>query len=249
MEETQATTAPWPGRVAVIIPAHNEAGNVPSVIRDVRSHLPEAEIVIVDDHSEDGTADIAESFPGVSVLRSPISLGIGGAVQLGIRYSLQAGATRFLRMDGDGQHRAECASAMLASLGPRTLVQGSRHPREFSGTSNRMRRAGSLFFQMLFRLGTSRRVPDPTSGFMCFGRDIAEKFAAFYPTDFPEIETLVLLIRSDHAIVPVTVSMDARKAGASSIGLAHGLTYMLSVSLAFLSSFIRKNPYGNAHAS
>jgi glycosyltransferase involved in cell wall biosynthesis len=245
----EQATATADGRVVVIIPARNEAANVPSVIRDVRSHLPDAAIVIVDDHSDDGTAEAAEAFPEVTVLRSPLCLGIGGAVQLGIKHSLSGGFTRFVRMDGDGQHLARDAKAMLASLGPRTLVQGSRSPEQFSETSNWVRRAGSLYFQMLFRLWTAKPVPDPTSGFMCFGRDIAAKFASFYPTDFPEIESLVLLIRSGHAVVPVTVPMEARRAGTSSIGPLHGLIYMFSVSLAFFSSFIRKNPYSGAYAS
>lgn len=243
--DRHATSSPGE-RVAVIIPARNEAGNVSHVIRDVHRHLPEAEIVIIDDNSEDGTAETAEAFPDVTVLRSPICLGIGGAVQLGIRYALASGFTRFVRMDGDGQHRAGEAAAMLASLGPRTLVQGSRSPEQFTATSNWVRKLGSIYFQMLFRFGISRAVPDPTSGFMCFGKDIATLFASFYPTDFPEIESLVLLIRSGHAIVPITVPMEARRAGASSIGPLRGAVYMLSVSLAFFSSFLRKNPYGRS---
>lgn len=232
----------------MIIPAHNEAENIPSVIRDVRTHLPTADIVVVDDASDDATADIAGTFTGVTVLRSPISLGIGGAVQLGIRYSLARGATLFVRMDGDGQHRARNAAAMLVALGPRTLVQGSRSREQFAETSNWVRKLGSLYFQFMFRAWTARAMPDPTSGFMCFGREIAAKFAGFYPTDFPEIESLVLLLRSGHTVVPVTVPMEARLAGESSIGPVHGLVYMLSVTLAFFGCFLRKNPYGVAHA-
>ncbi len=242
-------TPPAGDKIAVIIPARNEAASIPSVIRDVREHLPHALIVIVDDDSRDGTAEAAETFPQVTVLRSPICLGIGGAVQLGIKYALSLGIARFVRMDGDGQHHAGHAVAMLANLGPRTLVQGSRSPQQFAATSNWVRKFGSLYFQMLFRFWTSRRIPDPTSGFMCFGKDIAAKFATSYPTDFPEIESLVLLIRSGHAIIPVTVPMEARRAGSSSIGPMRGLVYMLSVSLAFFSSFLKRNPYGIAHAS
>lgn len=236
------------GSIAVIIPAKNEAGNISRVVAGVREHLPEADIIVVDDNSEDATGKEAMAFPGVIVLRSPVSVGIGGGVQLGIRYALETGHDVFVRMDGDGQHPAGSIRELVRRYAPGTLVQGSRDTRAFAATSNSARRAGSLYFRSLFRLFTGKSVPDPTSGFMVFGRDLAEMFARFYPMDYPEIESLVLLARSGHGIVPVTVEMAPRAAGESSIGWFRAGLYMLTVSLAFFSSFMRKNPYVAAHA-
>jgi glycosyltransferase involved in cell wall biosynthesis len=238
-------------RIAVIIPARNEAGSIAGVIRDVRVHLPSAGIIVVDDHSDDGTGDIAEAFPGVTVLRPPISLGIGGAVQLGLRHALAQshGFDLFVRMDGDGQHRAESIADLVRCCAPGTLVQGARTAEGFLATSNRMRRLGSLYFRALFRLFARRPVPDPTSGLMCFDGTIAAKFASFYPTDFPEIESLVLLLRSGHRVLSAPVSMAPREHGASSIDALHALVYMFSVTLAFFSTWLRANPYQAAHAA
>jgi glycosyltransferase involved in cell wall biosynthesis len=235
--------------IAVIIPAHNEAANIAAVIRDVRAHLPEAGIIVVDDHSEDGTADCAAAFSGVSVLRSPISLGIGGAVQLGIRYALEKGYAVFARMDGDGQHQAADLPKLISRVGPGLLSRGVRPQSQFGASSTWVRRAGSLYFRLLFRLCARRDIPDPTSGLMCFGRDIAGRFAAFYPSDYPEIESLVLLLRSGSEVVSAPVSMAPRRSGESSIGFIHGAAYMLSVTLAFFNCFLRRNPYRTAHAA
>jgi glycosyltransferase involved in cell wall biosynthesis len=236
-------------RTAVIIPAKNEAGSIAGVIRDVRAHLPSAGIFVVDDRSDDGTGEIAEAFPDVNVLRSPISLGIGGAVQLGLRQALSQGFESFARMDGDGQHRAESLAALLSRCAPGTLVQGARTADGFLAASNRVRRFGSLYFRALFRLFARRPVADPTSGLMCFDRTIAAKFARFYPSDFPEIESLVLLLRSGHRVVSAPVSMAPRAHGSSSIDALHALVYMFSVTLAFFSSWLRANPYRASHAA
>lgn len=235
--------------IVVIIPAKNEAGNIRRVVSGVRTHLPEADIIVVDDNSDDHTAEVVLLCDGVLLLHSPVSVGIGGAVQLGIRFALERGYSLFVRMDGDGQHPAKSLRELVRHHAPGCLVQGSRNPGEFSASSTSIRKFGSFYFRSLFRIFTGRDIPDPTSGFMCFEREVAEKFARFYPMDFPEIESLVLLARSGHRIVPVQVSMLARTAGASSIDALRAVIYMSSVSMAFFSSFLRKNPYGPPNAA
>lgn len=234
-------------QTAVIIPAKNEAANIGRVLSDIHFHLPNADIIVVDDCSDDDTAKTARSFSGVTVLSSPISLGIGGAVQLGLKLAVSKEYEIFIRMDGDGQHRAESLADLVKHRTRGTLVQGCRPHARFTASSNWVRKAGSLYFHLLFRTCTLKNIPDPTSGLMCFGREIAEKFSRFYPADFPEIESLVLLIRSGHRIVSTPVNMAPRQSGSSSIGLWHGGVYMMSVTIAFISCFLRSNPYGPAH--
>lgn len=234
--------------IAVIIPARNEAGTIARVIAGIREELPEADVVVVDDHSDDATAREASRCDGATVLRSPISLGVGGAVQLGIRYGLSKGYGIFVRMDGDGQHPAAYLREMVRQAAPGVLVQGSRDPARFSASSSGLRRLGSRYFRFLFHYFAGSRVTDPTSGFMCFGRDLAEMFAAFYPLDYPEIESLALLARSGYRIIPVTVEMRSRSAGESSLGPVRGAVFMAAMTLAFFAAFIRRNPYGAAHA-
>ena len=230
-------------KIAVILPAHNEAANIAGVLREVRKTLPRAMVVVVDDCSGDRTAKEVGRFPKVKLLRSPINLGIGGAVQLGVQYALKQGCDLFVRMDADGQHDPSYLTQLIQRATPGKLIVGTRSPQNFADSSNTIRRLGSRYFSGLFQLFLQKSLPDPTSGYMCFGREIARHLAAFLPEDFPEIEMEVLLLRAGFQVEPVEVSMRSRQGGASSIDWLHSLVYVFSVTLAFFVSFTRKNPY------
>jgi glycosyltransferase involved in cell wall biosynthesis len=230
-------------RIAAIVPAKNEAGSIGSVIEDLIRHAPQCSIIVVDDHSSDATAEKAGQYESVTVLVSPISLGIGGAVQLGIMHAIDKGYDTFVRIDGDGQHNALFINSMLDRVDATTLVVGARTSTEFKATSDLVRKFGWVYFRLLFRVFTCTTVCDPTSGFVCFGKKVAEKFAKYYPLDFPEIESTSLLIRAGFPIVCEQVQMNPRKRGNSSISSLYSIIYMITVSLAFFISFFKKNPY------
>src|SRR5690242_6211056 len=92
-------------KVMVIVPARNEEGAIGGVVRSVRAVMPDAPVLVIDDHSEDATADIAEQAGG-SVIRLPIHLGLGGCVQTGYKLAYSLGCDYVVRVDGDGQHEA-----------------------------------------------------------------------------------------------------------------------------------------------
>src|SRR5213596_3043370 len=88
-----------------IVPAFNEEGSIARVIEEIRAYDPELRIVVVDDGSTDRTAEAARAADAM-VLRLPFNLGIGGAVQTGLRYAHENGFEFAVRVDGDGQHDA-----------------------------------------------------------------------------------------------------------------------------------------------
>ncbi len=90
-------------RTLVLIPAFNEEASLPGLLADVRAQLPGAVVAVVDDGSADGTA-AAACAGGARVLRLPCNLGVGPAVQTGIKYALETGFDYLLRLDADGQH-------------------------------------------------------------------------------------------------------------------------------------------------
>jgi glycosyltransferase involved in cell wall biosynthesis len=229
--------------LAVIIPAKNEADNIGRVIEDVLRNAPPCQIIVVDDHSTDGTGQKARQHANVTVLSASISLGIGGAVQLGVLYGLEKGFDTFVRMDGDGQHNALYIKNLLSKTNDSTLVVGTRSPADFKASSSLVRKFGSWYFKLLFRVFARRTIDDPTSGFICFPREIAENFARYYPLDYPEIESTVLLLRAGYNVVCEEVRMNPRKQGNSSIGMVYSFIYMVAVSFAFFISFFKKNPY------
>jgi polyprenyl-phospho-N-acetylgalactosaminyl synthase len=105
---TKVSTGAW-----VVIAAYNEARAIGRVLTGL-SALPHR-ILVVDDGSTDATGEVAAGA-GAEVLRHPINLGQGAALQTGIDYALLRGASHVVTFDADGQHRAEDIAALIAAL-------------------------------------------------------------------------------------------------------------------------------------
>jgi hypothetical protein len=184
-------------RVLVVIPARNEAGNLPAVLAELRASRSSDDILVVDDASEDGTGGAARGL-GCRVLRLPIHLGYGGAVQAGIKYALRRGYAAAVTFDGDGQHDPADLEPLLAALREGCdLVLGSRFlaPQSFQGGP--LRRAGRAVFSWLARRLTGLSLTDPTSGLKALGPRAQALFAtAHFPDRFPDADALVLASRA-----------------------------------------------------
>jgi polyprenyl-phospho-N-acetylgalactosaminyl synthase len=110
----------------IVVPAFNEAGVIGDVITDLRSVF--ANVVCVDDGSADGTGDVAVRA-GAHLVRHPVNLGQGAAIQTGVEYARsQPGARAFATFDADGQHRVEDVVTMIDRLdsGDVDIVIGTR---------------------------------------------------------------------------------------------------------------------------
>jgi polyprenyl-phospho-N-acetylgalactosaminyl synthase len=112
--------------VWIVVPAYNEAGVIGDVIGELRSTFPN--VVCVDDGSADDTGDIALRA-GAHLVRHPVNLGQGAAIQTGVEYARdQSGARVFATFDADGQHRVTDVLAMIDRLDadPADIVIGTR---------------------------------------------------------------------------------------------------------------------------
>ena len=225
----------------VIIPAFNEAGNIERVLAALRRDAPDFDCVVVDDGSSDETAAICRAA-GCRVLTLAVNLGIGGAMQTGYRYAALHGYDVAVQVDGDGQHDPACLAAMLEALTAQEadMVIGSRFLAGEGYQSTRLRRWGIRYFSFLIRLLTGKTVTDPTSGCRMVRRELIEAFAADYPPDFPEPESVVRLLRQGRKLVELPVRMRARRGGSSSIGPLASLYYPVKVSFAILLEELRK---------
>jgi len=229
------------GKCLVIVPAYNEADSVGSVVEDLRKHLPNADVLVIDDGSTDGTHT---SVPqDTFVIRLPFNLGIGGAMQAGYRYARMHDYDTALQVDGDGQHPAEEAPKLIHSLSDSgaDLVIGSRFLMDEPGYTPSMSRAfGIEVIRAVVRGLTGLRVTDCTSGMRACNRRVIDAFAQWYPDDYPEPEVILLLHRAGFTIQEIPVTMRRRVTGRTSIPFIKGVFYILKVSMALLLDTTRR---------
>jgi len=230
-------------RTISVIPAHNEAANLESVVADLTVCRPDIEIVVIDDGSTDETSEVLERL-GVRAIRFPERMGIGCAMRAGLRYASRLGFDVAVRLDGDGQHRAADIELLLSPIftGAADVVLGSRYSASSATTFEMctgrlqpardvrlkadttsasrtsamprpLRRALAACLTAL----TGRRITDPTSGFCAFGPRAIRMLGDHHPTGYPEPELQLFLSRNGLTVVEVAVQARSRLSGKTSL--------------------------------
>ena len=228
-----------------VVPAYNEVETIGGVIRSLRQHAPDFDILVIDDGSTDRTGEAARSH-GACVLRHPFNLGIGGAVQSGFVFALERGYDYVVQVDGDGQHCPEEISRLVATMdsdptldvvcGSRFLTADHDYPAPIS------RRTGIHLFAFLVSLIVRQRVSDPTGGFRLYNRRAIALFAGDYPHDYPEVEAVLMVHFNRLRMREVPVRMLQRGGGVSSIRSGKSIYYMIKVLLAVFIGLARSRP-------
>jgi len=223
-----------PRRILGLIPAHNEGANLAAVITELRASWPDLDVLVVDDGSTDQTASVLEQLD-VRWLQFPERLGIGSAMRAGLRYAARLGYDMVVRLDGDGQHRAEDIERLLGPVdqGRADVVLGSRfaHPNvEHVGIVRLAQRVLAACLSAL----TGNPVTDPTSGFWVLGPRAIRVLAEYHPTGYAEPELRLFLSRNALKSVEVPVRGRCRLNGKTSLTLGRVLAAGGRVVLAML---------------
>ena len=233
-----------PDRIVVVVPAFNEQAAIRRVVMNVLGVLPDADVLVIDDGSSDATADEAGGA-GAIVLRHPFNLGIGAAVQTGLKFAIAGDYQLVVRVDGDGQHDQASISSLITAMreqradavfGSRFLGQGADMP------ISRVRRVGIAYFAALVTLLAGERATDTTSGFCCLNRRAIELLARYMPQDYPEVESRLVMHKAGLRVVEVAVPMWARVSGVSSINRWRSIYYAAKVTVAALMTALKDIP-------
>ena len=210
--------------ISIVIPVFNEAATLAALLGKVqRLELAQAEIIVVDDGSIDGSAEIALEA-GANVIRHPYNIGNGAAVKTGIR----AARGRFIvLMDGDGQHQPEDIPKLIAEASNYHMVVGARA----KGSKLRFHRnAANLAYNVLASYVTQFRVKDLTSGFRILTRLDALRFIDLLPNTFSYPTTLTLAFLRSGLTVKYVPIQTLYRSGQSKISLVtDGIRFMLII--------------------
>ena len=201
--------------LTVIVPAFNEEHGIPGVIEWIQEAFRPSdvlyEIVVVDDGSDDRTAQVAEAS-GARVLRHPSNRGYGEALKTGIRH---AAHDRIAIIDADGSYPADQIPSLAGRLARADMVVGARTK---SGAAIPLtRRPAKLFLTWLASYLTDSRIPDLNSGLRLFRRRLALEFLHILPSGFSFTTTITMAALNNGYVVEYVPVDYLKRTGTSKI--------------------------------
>ena len=235
-------------RRLIIMPAHNESGNITAVLTELRLFAPEMDVLLVDDYSTDKTAELASRM-GAQVVSLPCNLRYGGAVQTGFKYAVQEGYDFAVMMDADGQHDPQGIRDLLQVVesDDADVALGSRFLGRADYALSRVRRLAMSVFAKVVSWAIKQPITDPTSGFQALNADVFKFLARDnYPTDFPDADLLMLLGFAGFRIQEVPVIVRDRMSGTSMHAGLKPIYYMFKMLFSILMVLLRQGTRANA---
>lgn len=219
--------------VLVTILAYNEEACIDKVIQRVKQTVPEAAIAVINDGSIDKTSAVARQT-GVDVIDLPFNLGIGGAMQTGLKLGLNRSSDYIVRMDGDGQHMPEGIPILLEPVvsGDYDIAVGTRFF-EKNGENHVTlpRRIGIFLFSLLATWFSGRKVTDATCSYQVMNARAARFLDNNMEQDHPEVDGWILLGRAGFKVKEIPMVIPKRETGISSINLWRATYFVFKVSL------------------
>ncbi|WP_448629435.1 polyprenol monophosphomannose synthase [Cellulomonas soli] len=216
-------------RVLVVVPTYNERESIPGALARLREHVPDSDVLVVDDGSPDGTGALVEEIAAaeaadrgrtaVHVMHRAGKLGLGTAYMAGFAWGLERGYDVIVEMDADGSHRAQDLPLLLAALPGADLVLGSRW---VPGGSVVNWPANRLFLSrganLYTRLALGFPIKDATGGFRAYRADLLRSMAldevASQGYCF-QVDMTWRAVRSGARVVEVPITFVERELGRS----------------------------------
>ena len=227
------------GRVLVVVPTYDEVENLPLITRRLRSAVPTADLLVVDDNSPDGTGELADGLaaadPSVHVLHRAGKQGLGAAYLAGFAWAREHGYDVVVEMDADGSHAPEQLPRLLAALEDADLVLGSRWVEggevvNWPRSREVLSRGGNLWTRVALGLP----LKDATGGFRAYRREVLDKVAtpavASQGYCF-QVDLAWQTWRAGYRVVEVPITFVERELGTSKMSRAIVLEALWRVTL------------------
>jgi glycosyltransferase involved in cell wall biosynthesis len=207
----------------VFLPAWNEEENLPDVLVELRSGLPQADILVVDDGSTDRTAEVAREH-GAEVISFESNRGLPAGIGAGYRYALDQGYAFCGRVDADGQHPVAELARLLVRVrsGECDVAVGSRFASgdgfaPYRYRSSGARRFGTALLRRSLKVTLRRPFLDATSGMYAANAKALPVLAQPYTTEAPEVQAILRLHGAGLRVDEVPVDMRPRASGESKL--------------------------------
>ena len=217
------------GPVAVVVPTYNERDNIEIIASRVRSAVPGAHLLVVDDNSPDGTGEIADKLARedshIHVLHRAGKVGLGAAYIAGFRWALERGYGAMVEMDADGSHQPEELPRLLEALAAGAdLVLGSRYVpggavHNWARSRELLSRGGNTYARLMLGLN----LKDATGGYRAYRASTLRRI------DLDEVESQGYCFQIDLArraiqagltVTEVPITFVERERGASKMNKA-----------------------------
>ncbi len=219
-------------KILFVIPAYNEAPNIEKVIKELKKDVSYADILVINDCSEDNTAEIVKKN-NVKCINNIFNMRYAWAVQTGLKYAYENDYDYVIQFDADGQHIAKEAEKLYkeAEKNNIDIVIGSRYIKDMGYPCPVFRRIGTKIFELLIRLFCKQKIADPLSGFQCLNKKVIKYYAKMgnYP-EFPDANLIIEMLIKGYKIKEVPVKMRIRKEGESMHGgIIKPIKYMINM--------------------
>lgn len=193
-------------QASIVIPAFNEVDSIGDTLAGVKASLSQsgmtAEIIVVDDGSTDGTADVVAGSPNVQLIQHAVNKGYGASLRTGIR---RACSETIVIIDADGTYPTEVIPRLVAEIGPYDMAVGARVGEEVHAQLSR--RPAKWVLNRLANYVSGTEIPDLNSGLRAFRRELAVGFFRLLPSGFSFTTTLTLaMLTNDYNVVFIPVN-------------------------------------------
>ena len=168
-------------KVMIMVPAYNEEIMVGEIVKSTLAEYPDFKVVVIDDGSEDATAEVSKAAGG-EVVSLPFHCGGGTAIQTGYLLAERLNYDYVVKIDADGQHKPEQIKDLLNPLfaDEAEITVGSRYLNEASDYDSMMKDSGRVFSSALMSMFRKTEVTDITSGMRGWNRKAIQTLLPIY---------------------------------------------------------------------